>query len=56
MELSAPTTVVFIVAVILAVLALIGQFAAVGILTTYAFWIMLAAFVVLAAGCLFKGV
>jgi hypothetical protein len=56
MQLSAPTQVVFIISLILAVLALIGYFVAIPFLTAYAFWIAIIAYVVLAAGCLMKGV
>jgi hypothetical protein len=56
MQLNAPTQVVFIISLILAVLALIGYFVAIPFLTAYAFWIAIIAYVVLAAGCLMKGV
>lgn len=54
-NLSAPTMPVFWVSVVLAILALIGQFAAVGFLTTQRFWIAILAYVVLLVGNLFKG-
>ena len=53
MKLSAPKNITFYIAVALAVIALIGFF--VGTLTPFAPWIMLAAFVVLAAGVVFEG-
>ena len=56
MRLNAPTQVVFIISLILAVLALIGHFIAIPFLTAYAFWIAIIAYVVLAAGNLLKGV
>ncbi|MNT70004.1 hypothetical protein D3C72_2083580 [compost metagenome] len=56
MNLSAPTQLMFIISVVLAVIALIGYFVpTVAIIGVYAFWIMTAAFVVLAAGVLFRG-
>ena len=56
LNLSAPTQLIFIIAVVLAVIALIGYFVpTIAIIGTYAFWIMTAAFVVLAAGVLFRG-
>ena len=56
MQLSAPTTVVFIIAVILAVIALLPAIGiAVGGLGAYSFWILLVAFIVLAAGNLLNG-
>ena len=54
-NLSAPTMPVFLVSVVLAILALIGHFAAAGILTTQKFWIAILAYVVLLIGNLFKG-
>lgn len=56
MELSAPKNVVFIIALVLALLALAGKFVIGGALALNAFWILLVGFVVLAAGCLLKGV
>ena len=55
MNLSAPTTNVFFLAVILFVLALVGHFSHVPYLTLYQFWLAVAAFVVLALGNLLKG-
>ena len=54
MKLSAPTTPVFIIAVILAALALL---AFLGVIPVFAppFWVLFAGFVVLMTGCLFKG-
>ena len=52
MKLHAPTITIFLLAVILAILALIGHFAdPVTFLTQYQFWVLLAGFVVLALGC-----
>jgi len=56
MNLSAPTQVVFIISLILAVLALIGYFVNIPIVTQYQFWVAIAGYVVLAAGCMMKGV
>ena len=55
MNLSAPTQLIFIIAVVIAVLALIGSFVVIPFVSAYAFWLMTLAFVVLAAGVLFKG-
>lgn len=56
MRLSAPTQAIFIVALILAVLALIGQFVpTVPYVSAYKFWLAIAGYAVLAAGCLLKG-
>jgi len=56
MKLSAPTQAMFLIALVLAVLGVIGKLAVVAVLSMYAFWLVLAGFVVLAAGCLFKGI
>ena len=53
MKLSAPRNITFYIAVVLAVIAFIGFF--VSSLTAFAPWIMLVAFVVLAAGNLLEG-
>lgn len=56
LNLSAPTQLIFIIAVVIAIVALIGFFVpTIAIIGTYAFWIMTVAFVVLAAGVLFRG-
>lgn len=55
MNLSAPTQAVFIVSVILAILAVIGVFTPIPVITPYAFWVAIIAYIVLAAGCLTKG-
>lgn len=56
MNLNAPSQVVFWIAVIIAVLAIIGFLApTVPIIGAYAFWIAILAFVVLAGGVLMKG-
>ena len=55
MKLSAPTQVMFLIALALAVLGVIGKLTVVAVLSMYAFWLVLIGFVVLAAGCLFKG-
>ena len=53
MNLSTPKNITFYIAVILAVIGLIGYFVAA--LSAFAPWLMLLAFVVLAAGNLFEG-
>lgn len=53
MKLSAPKNITFYIAVLLAVIALIGFFVAA--LTPYAPWILLVAFLLLAAGNLMEG-
>jgi hypothetical protein len=56
MNLNAPTQVVFIISLIIAVLALIGQFVSIPFVTEYRFWFAIVGYVVLAAGCTLKGV
>jgi hypothetical protein len=55
MNLTPPTTVVFIVSLILAALAVIGKFAAIPFITDNGFWVAIVAYVVLAVGNLFRG-
>ena len=55
MNLSAPTMPVFLIAVALFVLALLGHFAVIPALVVYKFWLAIGAFVVLALGNLLKG-
>ncbi len=52
MSLNAPKQVTFIVAVILAVLAIIATLVPLGAITGFAFWILAAGFLVLALACL----
>jgi len=54
MKLSAPKLVTFWIAVILAIIALLGQLA-IAALAPYAFWILLVAFVLLALGTFVSG-
>ena len=56
MKLSAPTQPIFLISALLFILALVGHFAHVPMLSVYQFWLALAAYVVLAAGNLLKGV
>ena len=56
MRLSAPTIPIFYISVALFILALIGHFAHIPYVTLYQYWLALAAYVVLAAGNLLKGV
>jgi hypothetical protein len=55
LKLSEPKVITFAIAVLLALLALIGQLAKVAVLDQYAFVLLAAAFVLLALGNLFKG-
>ena len=57
MKLSAPTTLVFIISVVLAALGILPMLGialpSVGISTA---WLLAIGYIVLAAGCLFKGI
>jgi len=55
MNLNAPSQTLFIIAVILAVLALLGMLVPIPFVSAYAFWVLLLGFIVLAAGVLMKG-
>ena len=56
MNLSPPTTAVFIISVVLAVLAIIGTFVAIPVISSNAFWVAIIAYIILAVGNLFRGV
>ena len=56
MNLSPPTNAVFIISLILAVLAVIGTFAAIPVISANAFWVAIIAYVILAVGNVFRGV
>jgi len=57
MELSAPTKIVFIIAVVLAVISLLPVIGIpLGAFGAYSYWLLLVAFIMLAAGNLLKGV
>ena len=55
MNLSAPTQPVFLIAVILAILAVVGTFVVIPVISANAFWAMTAAFIILVLGNLLKG-
>ena len=56
MSLSVPTQVVFLISLILAILAVVGTFVALPVVTANAFWVATAGYVALMLGCLLKGV
>lgn len=56
MNLSAPTTVVFVISLVLAILAVLSTFMPLPIIGEYKFWVAIAAYIVLAAGNVMKGV
>ncbi len=54
MRLSAPKTVTFWIAVVLVVLGLLASQGVLAALSAYAFWLVVAGFVLLALGCLLR--
>jgi hypothetical protein len=56
MKLSAPTTIVFIAALVIAIIAALQALGSVSIIPIASVWLMAVAYVVLAVGCLIKGV
>ena len=56
MKLSAPKNSVWIVAVVLGVLGILGKFVAIPYVSQYAFVILAVGFVILAIACLLKNV
>ena len=55
MRLSAPTTIVFIISVIIAIVAALAAAGVVSFIPIASVWIMALAYVVLALACLLKG-
>jgi hypothetical protein len=55
MNLSAPSTIVFWIAVVITVLAVLSTFVAIPVISGYSFWVAILGFIVLAGGVLMKG-
>lgn len=55
MNLSAPKQLTFWLALILGVLGILGTFVTIPFVTTYAFWLLVVGFVLLALGNLMEG-
>jgi len=55
MKLRAPKNITFIIAVVVAILGLLGHLGVIAVLAPYAFWLVIAAFVLLALGNLLSG-
>jgi hypothetical protein len=55
MNLNAPTTAIFVISLILAVLAVLGVLVTIPVVSAYAFWVAIIAWLVLAIGCVMKG-
>jgi hypothetical protein len=56
MRLTAPTQLIFLISLILAALAVVAHFTPIPYATQYQFWLAIAGYVVLAAGCVLKGI
>lgn len=55
MRLNPPTLLVFLVALLAAILAVAALFISIPMVSAYAFWIMTGAFTLLALSCILKG-
>ncbi|QKD03407.1 hypothetical protein [Mesorhizobium loti] len=55
MNLSAPTQIVFIIAVVIAIIGVLAALGIVAFIPLASVWIVTIAFVVLAIGCLMRG-
>ncbi|CDX29356.1 conserved exported hypothetical protein [Mesorhizobium plurifarium] len=55
MNLSAPTQLVFIISLVIAIIGLFAAFGLLAFIPLASVWIMLIAYIVLAAGCLMRG-
>ena len=54
-RLNAPTTVVFVISLVVAILAALSAMGTIALIPIASVWLMAIAYVVLAAGCLIKG-
>jgi len=54
-KLNAPTQIIFLISLALVLLAVIGLFVTIPYISMYAFWVAVVGYVVLAAGCVLKG-
>ena len=55
-RLNAPTQMMFLISLGLAILAVLGLFVTIPFVSFYAFWVAIIAYIVLAAGCVMKNV
>ncbi|MEI5679277.1 hypothetical protein G6N74_00115 [Mesorhizobium sp. CGMCC 1.15528] len=56
MNLSAPTQIVFLISLVIAVIGVIAALGVLAFIPLASVWILTIAYIVLAAGCLLKGV
>jgi hypothetical protein len=55
-RLNAPTQMIFLISLVLAILAVLALFVTIPFVSVYAFWVAIIAYIVLAAGCVMKNV
>ena len=55
MNLSAPTQMIFIISLVVAVIGLLMAFGILAMISIASVWVMTLAYAILAAGCLMKG-
>ena len=55
MKLSAPTQMIFIISLVVAVIGLLMALGVLAMIPIASVWVMMLAYVILAAGCLMKG-
>lgn len=55
-KLSAPKVITWVIAVVVGVVGIVARLVTIQVLSGYAFWLVAAAFVLLAIATLFKGV
>ena len=53
--LNAPSQVLFLISLALAIIAILGALVIIPVVTKFAFWIAILGYIVLALGCLMKG-
>ena len=56
MKLSAPTQIVFLISVVVAVIGLLAALRILSFVPVASVWIMLVAYIILTVGCVLKGV
>jgi hypothetical protein len=56
MKFTAPSVLIFVISLVIAVIAALTALGSIALIPIASVWIMAVAYVVLAAGCLFKGV
>jgi hypothetical protein len=56
MNLTAPTQFVFVVSLFIAILAMVGHFAFLPVVSEYKFWFAIVSYAVLATACLMKDI